>query len=966
MSRIFMSHSSVNGAEAIALRDWLIARGWDDIFLDLDPQRGFKAGERWQAALKQAAERCEMVIFLVSPAWAASHWCVAEFMLANYLNKRIFSVIVEPVPLDQLPGELPAEWQMVDLTAGVRDYCVTVPLPEYDKTATVAFSQVGLERLRIGLMQAGLDARYFSWPPEDDPERAPYRGLRPLDVQDAGIFFGREGPTEVGLELLRGLREAPPPSRLLVILGASGAGKSSFMRAGLWPRLARDKHHFLPIPVIRPEGGVLTGEAGLIGALEAALKGAGRPRTRADIRTAVANGPESVAALLAALVKTRAIHGQEATKPPTIILCVDQVEELFVAEVDGEAHAFLQLVGSLVMRETPALIAMLTIRSDSYERLQTAEELEGVNRHHALSLSPMPQGSYVDVIKGPARRLEGSKRPLTIEESLVDALLSDIQSGPAKDALPLLGFTLERLYREYGADGDLKLSEYEQLGGLKGSIEAAVERAFKRADASPTIPKNREVRLTLLRRGLIPWLAGIDPDTGAPRRRLARLADIPAEARPLIDQLVEERLLSTDVSRNTGERTIEPAHEALLRQWGSLKSWLDEDSGLLAVLAGIKRRARDWEANGKARSWLAHSGPRLEAANRLLERADLAADLEAVDLEYILACQTVETEQLRSRRFRQLARSVMALILFILIAIPAFATVYLPIVGIPVNWALSLGIGASVGFFTGAFAISGTLLWTPILVSLGVPGSFAVGAVPAGIIGSYISSAVDTATLRNVNVWMTTILTVGGAFGVWLGVTLVKSLIYRGHFDFFVHVSFVLLLTVNSLLSLALRFGLPRFTFGRRRWAASPKPGFRFESFQLSGFPILLFAGICSGLLAATTGVGAAIVAAPAMIYLLRVQRDVALSTCLVHAIAIAALAIFLHAVINLNVDVVLAAILLITGIVGARFGARAADSLRNDKLRVTFDVFLLMMAFRLVLDLVLSPDAFYSVTTRE
>src|SRR5437660_3867582 len=98
----------------------------------------------------------------------------------------------------------------------------------------------------------------------------------------------------------------------------------------------------------------------------------------------------------------------------------------------------------------------------------------------------------------------------------------------------------------------------------------------------------RQGRLALLRHGLIPWLAGIDPDTGAPRRRVARLSEIPAEARPLIDQLVEQRLLSTDVATETGENTIEPAHEALLRQWGLLQGWLAEDSGLLSVMEGIK------------------------------------------------------------------------------------------------------------------------------------------------------------------------------------------------------------------------------------------------------------------------------------------------------------------------------------------------------------------------------------------
>src|ERR1700732_3884964 len=223
-----------------------------------------------------------------------------------------------------------------------------------------------------------------------------------------------------------------------------------------------------------------------------------------------------------------------------------------------------------------------------------------------LSRPPMPKGSYAEVIKGPARWLEGTERALEIEDALVEALLADIEAGGATDALPLLAFTLERLYDEYHAGGHLKLAHYNELGRVKGSIEAAVERALKAADADPAIAKDRLARLALLRRGLIPWLAGIDPDTGAPRRRVARLSEIPAEARPLIDDLVDQHLLATDVSKDTGEKTIEPAHEALLRQWGLLDGWLAEDAGLLAVLEGVKRGSRDWAANNRRRAWLAH------------------------------------------------------------------------------------------------------------------------------------------------------------------------------------------------------------------------------------------------------------------------------------------------------------------------------------------------------------------------
>jgi hypothetical protein len=90
-----------------------------------------------------------------------------------------------------------------------------------------------------------------------------------------------------------------------------------------------------------------------------------------------------------------------------------------------------------------------------------------------LSLPPMPKGSYSEVVKGSARRLDRTARALTIEDTLVDALLADIEAGRAKDALPLLAFTLERLYGEYHASGSLKLAHYEALGRIKGSIEAA-------------------------------------------------------------------------------------------------------------------------------------------------------------------------------------------------------------------------------------------------------------------------------------------------------------------------------------------------------------------------------------------------------------------------------------------------------------------------------------------------------------
>lgn len=652
MSRIFISHSSTDNTAAIALRDWLVAEGWSELFLDLDPQRGIATGERWEQALNQAALRCEVVLFVISRAWLSSRWCMNELTMARRLNKRLFGLLVEE---DLASSDLPVDvtkWQVVNLASGTDHKQFPVVLPITGEVATQTFSLEGLARLKSGLQRAGLSAGWFAWPPDHDRTRSPYRGLKALEADDAGIFFGREAHTIETIDRLRGMSEGAPP-RLLAILGASGAGKSSFLRAGLLPRLAREDRIFVPLPVIRPGRSALIGESGLLHALEVAFAAAGLRKARAELRAAIEGGAGQLKALLSSLseMSMPRILGSDGRRyPPTIVISVDQAEELFLAEAQDGAKPFLLLLRDLLNKDPPAVIAVFTIRSDNYERLQTTVELDGVHQE-TINLPPMPRGSYAEVIKGPARRLDDTVRSLKIDDALVHGLLTDIDRGGAKDALPLLAFTLERLYDEYGATGHLKLEHYDALGRIKGSIEAAVERAFNASDDDNRIPRDKEARLALLRRGLIPWLAGIDPDTGAPRRRVARLSEIPTEARPLVDRLIEQRLLSTDEDKQTGEKTIEPAHDALLRQWGLLQGWLREDAGLLTVLDGIKRASRDWASNGKAASWLAHVGDRLRVAERLTQRPDLAANLEPTDQAYVVACQQQErvTTTLRKR-----------------------------------------------------------------------------------------------------------------------------------------------------------------------------------------------------------------------------------------------------------------------------------------------------------------------------
>jgi WD40 repeat protein len=650
MSRIFLSHSSKNNDGAVVLCNWLSVQGWNDVFLDLDPQRGIAGGDKWERSLNQAALRCEAVLFLISRDWLASDWCLKEFHLARRLNKRLFGLLIEDIPIGDLPAALAGTWQLVPLASGQDHIPMRAVMPGTHDEVYATFSKEGLTRLRYGLERAGLDARFFSWPPENDPTRPPYRGLLPLEEADAGIFFGREGPIIGALDRIRGIKDGAAP-RLLVLLGASGAGKSSFLRAGLLPRLRRDDRNYLTLPVVRPECAAINAEAGLLRSLEGAFASNGIAQSRADIRTAIEGGAATLRPLLVSLIersRTALVADDAGAKAPVLVLAIDQGEELFLADGAPESTILLNLLRDLLADDAPALLVLVAIRSDAYEQLQTTKLFEDITQQ-TLSLTPMPRGAYQAVIEGPPARLKETDRPLVIKPALTQALLSDIEDGGGRDALPLLAFTLERLYLEYGARGSLTLDDYDALGRIKGSIEAAVNRAFAAADLDARIPRDRDARLVLLRRGLIPWLVGIDPDTGSPRRLKALISDIPQEALPLINLLVGQQLLSTDVGAEGGERTIEPAHEALLRQWGSLEGWLQEDFAALASLETVKRAARDWSSNEAGDDWLAHRAGRLEDAERLLLRPDLAARLKTTERTYLAACRERENAERKEK-----------------------------------------------------------------------------------------------------------------------------------------------------------------------------------------------------------------------------------------------------------------------------------------------------------------------------
>ena len=634
MSRIFLSHSSVDELEAVALKEWLAHSGWDDVFLDLDPQRGLLAGERWQEALRRAADRCEAVVFVVTPAWAESKWCLAEFLLAKSLNKRIFGAVLKQVALAELPVELTAEWQLSQLVGeGPKE---SITFTHKGQAQQVEFLSDGLTRLRIGLENAGLDARYFPWPPPGDKDRAPYRGLFPLDETDAAVYFGRDAQIVRGLDALRGMR-ATGVETLFVILGPSGCGKSSFLRAGLLPRLKRDDRHFLALEVIRPQRQAISGEQGLANAIHKAyvalhLSG----QTLGGIKTALAQDANSLSRLLAEIqhaARERLRLNHEDIAPPTLLLCVDQAEELFNPDATDEAPRLLALLAS-ALRDAgsgrPALIVAFTIRSDRYEPLQTAPELAGLKSMVFDDLKPMPREQFKEIIVGPAERATRAGKRLEVRPDVVDQLLQDCAQGA--DTLPLLAFTLQRLYEDYGSDGDLRLDEYRAMGGMASVMNQVVESALARD------PAEREKQLAELRAAFIPWLATINPQTDAPMRRLARFADLPAESHALIDALAEKRLLLID--QREGEKVVEVAHESLLRQWSALTRWLKDEREDLKLAYALEQAAQDWQRGGGKEDWL-WMGERLANAAGLAAKAGFRRRLDGCR-EFLLASRRAE------------------------------------------------------------------------------------------------------------------------------------------------------------------------------------------------------------------------------------------------------------------------------------------------------------------------------------
>jgi len=650
--RLFISHSSKDNIQALAFQRWLMGKGWgqDDIFIDL---HDMQAGEKWRETLVKANVACDALLFLASPEALGSDECLREVRRAEDDRKDVIVAILRDVTLEDVRLKPWMDRQIVDLSAELREERVEVE--HLSRRHIVDFNRLALEAIHAKLIDWGHAPDSFAWPPKERPNAQPYPGLDAFDELSAGIYFGREADIMSGIRDLRQMRHRGSP-RLMVIQAASGAGKSSFLRAGLWPKLARTAE-FVPLAIVRPAKGVITGPQGLGKGLEDWF---GRHRSRrsaGSINAELMAGDTSAgAAKLAAIMgeaaqivsearSLAAEDGRPSTRP-SMLIAIDQGEELFAAEDAAESERFIAMLGHLLAHPPEGLdpLALMTIRADSVDPLLQRVPKLGIDAPHMRPLPPLSVSAYRDVITKPAAVYARRVARLDVEPELVELL---VEKSTGKDALPLLAFTLQRMFDLYHKEQRLTVADYDAMGGIEGSIDRALVEARKIAGAAGSQDN--------LRRLLIPGLATWDPAANAAKRIVPLETDLLRADRaglaPLANALVQTRLLTR------GAGSLEVAHEALLRR-PTIDGWLQDQKDALKLRDDVLKEAKEWTVADKPDKDLVRRGARLEAALALLKSTDYESALSPAN-DYLAACQKLEQAGQRRARLTQRAMTTL-------------------------------------------------------------------------------------------------------------------------------------------------------------------------------------------------------------------------------------------------------------------------------------------------------------------
>jgi WD40 repeat protein/class 3 adenylate cyclase len=426
------------------------------------------------------------------------------------------------------------------------------------------------------------------------PGEPPFKGLQYFDETDSDLFFGRELLTA---KLVNRLREFASPSEggdaakfLSVIIGASGSGKSSLVRAGLIPALKKGQ---LLIDGIKPPEGsadwqvhIITPTAHPLEALATELTRASESVTAAaTLMDDLIQDPRSLALFLA-----------RQTPRKHTLLVLDQFEELFtLCRDEFEREAFIDNLLTTLNQADGNITIVLTLRADFYAHLAQYPELRDAVAKQQEYIGPMTTDELRRAIEEPVKRGHWE-----FEAGLVDLILRDIGDEPG--ALPLLSHALLETWKRR-AGHRLTLKGYADAGGVHGAIAHTAENVYQNLSTEEQIiTRNLFLRLTELGEG-----------TEDTRRRasfdeLMSHAENAAEVRAVMNILAEARLITL------GEETAEVAHEALIREWPTLREWLNRDREGLQLHRHLTETSHEWEVLDREISVL-YRGSRLAQAN---------------------------------------------------------------------------------------------------------------------------------------------------------------------------------------------------------------------------------------------------------------------------------------------------------------------------------------------------------------
>jgi len=424
----------------------------------------------------------------------------------------------------------------------------------------------------------------------------PYKGLRPFQEADAANFFGREALIQ---RFIKRLQEDSPYARFLAVVGPSGSGKSSVVKAGLIPQL---RHGALPNSDQWFYEEFVPGELPF-DELENVLIGiaVGTPQ---NLRQHLRAGERGL------LEVANAILPDDDTE---LFLFIDQFEELFtLVDDENEINHFLSSIYTAVTDALSRIRVVITIRADFYDRPLLQPQLSDLMRERTEVVVPLSPSELERSIVEPARRAG-----IQIDTGLVAAIVAEVKEQPA--SLPLLQYSLSELF-ERREGGIITPDAYRALGGVRGSLA-------RRADELYESLSNREQDVT---RQLFLRLITLGEGTEDTRRR-ALLSELTSMQRDdeveiiqaVIRKLGNARLLTFDRDPVTRSPTIEVTHEAIIREWHRLRSWLDESRTDVRMQRTLSGLAAEWDNNGRDPSFLLR-GARLDSYARWSRETNLA------------------------------------------------------------------------------------------------------------------------------------------------------------------------------------------------------------------------------------------------------------------------------------------------------------------------------------------------------